>query len=97
MARMKTHPGAVLAEELSARGLSANKFAAMLGVPANRVCKILGQQRAITPDTAIRLGEFFGNAPEFWLNMQAAHDLSRTEAMHGPEIRAQVRRPHAAA
>ena len=96
MTRIKTHPGAVLAEELEARGLSANKFAAMLGVPTNRICLILGKQRGITPDTAIRLGEFFGNTPEFWLNMQAAHDLSITEVERGAEIRAQVRRPHAA-
>jgi addiction module HigA family antidote len=91
MARVRTHPGALLKEELTARGLSANRFALALGIPASRVLEILHQRRGITPDTAIRIGAYFGNEPRFWLNLQTAHDLSKLEAEKGQTIRDQVR------
>lgn len=89
--RVKTHPGVMLAEELAARGLSANALALALGVPSGRITDILHGKRGITPDTAIRLGAFFGNEPQFWLNLQTGHDLSKVEATRGEQIRAQVR------
>jgi addiction module HigA family antidote len=90
--RIKTHPGAILREELESRGLSANRLARALGVAASRISLICKQERAVTPETAIRLAEFFGNSPEFWLNLQAQHDLSKLEKERGKEIRAEVRK-----
>lgn len=89
--RVRTHPGVMLGQELAARGLSANALALALGVPSGRVTDILHGKRGVTPDTAIRLGAFFGNEPQFWLNLQTSHDLSKVEAERGEQIRAQVR------
>ena len=91
MKRLPTHPGKILKRELEVRGLSANKVALALGVPSGRITDILNGKRAITPDTAIRLGEFFGNSPLFWLNLQTKHDLVATDLERGARIRAQVR------
>ena len=89
--RIPTHPGAILAEELSVRGLSANRLALDLGVPASRIGEIVKCRRAISPETALRLAHYFGGAPTFWLNLQAAHDLGVAEAKFGDEIRRTVR------
>ena len=91
MTRIKTHPGAILREELATRDLSANRLALALGVPSGRISGILGEKRAVTPDTAIRLAAFFGGAPQFWLDLQSQHDLSLLECQKGEAIRAQVR------
>jgi len=91
MKRLPTHPGKILKRELEARGLSANKVALALGVPSGRITDILNGKRAITPDTAIRLGEFFGNSPQFLLNLQTKYDLVATDLERGAKIRAQVR------
>ena len=91
MKRLPTHPGKILRNELEARGLSANNLAISLGVPSGRIIDILRGKRAITPDTAIRIGCFFGNSPQFWLNLQTQYDLAATELKRGIEIRAQVR------
>ncbi len=78
MARVKTHPGEVLAEEyLQPLGLSARALAVDIGVPANRLTEIVAGRRSITADTAIRLGRYFKTDPRFWLNLQVAHDLSK--------------------
>jgi addiction module HigA family antidote len=69
MARLAIHPGDQLAEELKALGISAAELARQLKVPTNRVTGILNGQRAITGDTALRLGHFFGTSPEFWLRL----------------------------
>jgi addiction module HigA family antidote len=80
MARLRTHPGEVLKEEyLIPLGLSARALAKELGVPANRLTEIMRGTRHVTADTAIRLGRYFGTDPRFWLNMQAAYDLSKAE------------------
>ena len=91
MPRIRTHPGLILKDELKARNLSANRLALALGVPSGRITEILNQKRGITADTAIRLGAFFGNEPQFWLNLQTSHDLSKLELQKGREIRGQVR------
>src|SRR6266581_2445663 len=79
MARLAMHPGDQLAEELKALGISAAELARQLKVPTNRVTGILNGQRAITGDTALRLGHFFGTSPEFWLNLQSLYELRLAE------------------
>jgi addiction module HigA family antidote len=69
------HPGEHLAAELEELGLSASELARRLDVPPNRITAILKGQRAITGDTALRLGHFFGASPQFWLNLQSLYDL----------------------
>jgi addiction module HigA family antidote len=76
--RVTTHPGAMLREEfLIPLGISQNALALKMRVPATRIGEIVNGKRAITPDTALRLARFFGNSPEFWLNLQQMHDLSK--------------------
>jgi len=80
MARVRTHPGEILREEyLVPLGMSARALAKALGVPANRVTEIMRGERDVSADTAIRLGRYFGTDPRFWLNLQAAYDLSVAE------------------
>jgi antitoxin HigA-1 len=75
--RVTTSPGQMLREEfLLPLGLSANALALALRVPANRITAILKDQRAVTADTALRLGRYFGTSARFWLNLQQAYDLS---------------------
>jgi addiction module HigA family antidote len=83
MPRLRTHPGEVLAEEyMKPLGLSANALGQAIGVPGNRISDIVRGRRDVSADTAIRLGRFFGVDPHFWLNLQAAYDLSRAESEH---------------
>ena len=83
MARLMTHPGEILREEyLVPLGLSARALAKDLDVPANRLTEIMRGVRDVTADTAIRLGRYFGTDPRFWLNLQAAYDLSKAEKAH---------------
>lgn len=70
------HPGDVLREDfLKPLGMSINKLALSLGVPATRMGEIVHGRRAITSDTALRLARFFDTTPEFWVNMQAGYEL----------------------
>ncbi len=71
------HPGVTLKEELEARGMTAAALALKLRVPPQRLHEIVRGNRAITPETALRLGRYFGNEPEFWLNLQAQYDLAQ--------------------
>jgi addiction module HigA family antidote len=76
--RVSTHPGEMLREEfLIPLGITQNALALKIRVPATRIGEIVHGKRAITPDTALRLARFFGNSPEFWLNLQQMHDLSK--------------------
>ena len=84
------HPGRVLKRELSARGLSANKLALALRVPSGRVTSILNGQRAVSPDTALRLARYFGNSARFWMNLQTRYDLTVAEREFGERIEAEV-------
>lgn len=88
MARLAIHPGEHLAEELKALDMSAAELARQLKVPTNRVTGILNGQRAVTGDTALRLGHFFGTSPEFWLNLQSLCELRLAEQQAGKIIRA---------
>jgi addiction module HigA family antidote len=89
-------PGEILREEfLRPLGISINQLARDLGVPANRVSAIVNGKRAITADTALRLGTYFRVSPELWLDLQSDYDLRRLRRSAGPRIAAQVR-PRAA-
>lgn len=75
--RVRTHPGEVLrCEFLEPLGLSARALAEAIDVPANRISEIVREHRGMTADTALRLGKYFSTTPEFWMNLQTAHDLS---------------------
>jgi addiction module HigA family antidote len=81
--RIHTHPGAILRSEfMEPLGLSARALAAILDVPPNRLTEIIKERRGVTADTALRLSRYFGTTPEFWMNLQAAHDLSQALSSH---------------
>ena len=88
MGRSAIHPGEHLAEQLEALAMSAAELSRQLGVPTNRVTAILNGQRAITGDTALRLGHFFENSPQFWLSLQALYELRAAERKVGGEVKA---------
>jgi antitoxin HigA-1 len=73
--RSAIHPGDHLAEELAELNMSASALARQIKVPANRITGIINGNRAITADTALRLGHWFGTSPEFWLNLQKIYEL----------------------
>jgi antitoxin HigA-1 len=74
--RDPVHPGVILkADLLEPLGMSVNKLAAELHVPANRLSQIINGKRGISPDTSLRLARYFGFTAEYWLNMQAQYDL----------------------
>lgn len=85
------HPGRLLKRELAARALSANRLALDLGVPSGRITDILNGRRSITADTAVRLGRYFGNSAQFWLDLQSQHDIAVVEKEKGKEIEERVR------
>jgi antitoxin HigA-1 len=79
--RVTTHPGEMLEEEfLKPLGMSVNALAMALRVPATRISAIVKRERGVTADTAIRLGRYFGMSAEFWINLQALHDLTKVRA-----------------
>ena len=90
MARVRTHPGSVLREELRARDLSANQLALAIRVPANRVTAILRGDRAVSAETALRLGRYFATGPEFWMNLQSRYDVSVVVSERGQLIEEEV-------
>ncbi|MDD9802962.1 MAG: HigA family addiction module antitoxin [Deltaproteobacteria bacterium] len=74
--REPTHPGTLLREILLPEaGLSVSETARRLGTSRQNLHRILAAERPVTPKMAVRLGEFFGNGPEVWLNMQVSHDV----------------------
>jgi addiction module HigA family antidote len=87
MPRHAIHPGEHLAEQLEALKMSAAKLARQLKVPTNRITHILNGQRAITGDTALRLGHYFDTSAEFWLNLQKLYELRVTEHQVGDDIK----------
>ncbi|MEO0034143.1 MAG: hypothetical protein RLZZ501_166 [Pseudomonadota bacterium] len=94
--RVRTHPGEILREEfLTPLGISAHRLALELRVPATRISDILRERRAVTADTALRLARYFGTSAQFWINLQTAYDLSKTEAETGALIAEEVK-PRAA-
>ena len=90
MPRPAIHPGEILEEELDFRGINPAEAARALGVPANRVSQILSGKRAITADTALRLGYWLGTGPEVWINLQRQYELRIVDSEIGDEIRKTV-------
>lgn len=75
MSRPPIHPGEILADELVELGITPTELSRQIGVPPNRISQIIQGKRAITGDTALRLGHWFKTSAEFWLNLQTAYDL----------------------
>lgn len=86
MARTPIHPGEILADELKELNISASALARILHVPANRITQILNSRRAITADTALRLGQWLGTGAEFWLNLQKSYELKLAQQQVGQQI-----------
>jgi addiction module HigA family antidote len=85
-------PGEILLEEfLKPLGISQNRLARDIDAPVSRIAAIVKGERAITADTALRLGQFFGTTAEFWLALQMEHDLRAARRDRGPEIERRVR------
>jgi len=84
------HPGRILRRELAARALSANALARALRVPSGRIVDILNGKRAVTAETALRLGRYFGNDPRFWINLQAHYELAVATREIGARVAREV-------
>jgi addiction module HigA family antidote len=84
------HPGRILKRELAARDMSANRLALALRLSSGRIVDILNGKRGVSPETALRLGRYFGNGPRFWLNLQTAYELAVAEAKIGARVIAEV-------
>ncbi len=94
--RVTAHPGEVLlAEFLEPLEMSVNALAMALRVPATRIGAIVKGERSVSADTALRLARFFDMSPEFWMSLQAMHDLTKARLENGAEIEHDVR-PRAA-
>ncbi len=93
---LAVHPGRILKRELAARDLSANRLALALRVPSGRLTDILNGKRGISPDTALRLGRYFGNSARFWLNLQTSYELALAERELGERIAAEVEKANVA-
>ena len=85
-----THPGRTLAGEIASRGQTAHALALKLRVPANRISEIIAEKRGISPETALRLGRYFGTGAAFWANLQSQYDLAMVERKLGEQIAAEV-------
>jgi len=89
---MPVHPGEVLLEEfLKPMGLSQNRLALDIRVPARRINEIVHGKRRITPDTALRLAKYFDMSPKFWLGLQMDYDLDMAEDELAARIDDEVR------
>jgi addiction module HigA family antidote len=85
-------PGEILLEEfMKPHGLSQNRLSQALGVSPMTVNEIVNGKRSVTAEVALRLGRYFGIAPQFWLNLQARHDLEKAEDSLGKRLRLEVR------
>lgn len=84
--RRRVHPGGILKDELDEMGVSPTELARQINVPANRISQIIAGKRSITGDTALRLGHWFGNEPQFWMNLQNQYDLASASEELGPAI-----------
>src|SRR5438034_11409761 len=90
-------PGEMLKEEfLAAYGLTQNALAKAIGISPNRIAEIVNNRRRITADTALRLGLYFGNSAEFWLNLQSHYDLKMARRNLRPEDARRIKSARAA-
>ena len=90
------HPGEILKETLDDLGISMNRLAQALHVPANRVSGIVAGQRGITGETALRLARYLNTTPDYWINMQAQYELETARDEWDEKIQSEVRPRHAA-
>jgi addiction module HigA family antidote len=95
--RPAIHPGEILADELEELGVTPTELSRQIAVPPNRVTQIIQGKRAITGDTALRLGHWFQTSAQFWLNLQAAYDLRLAAEEVGSEVEALPTKPKAPA
>ena len=84
------HPDRILRRELNARRLSTNALARALRVPSGRIVDILNGKCSVTAETALRLGRYFGNAPQFWINLQAQYALAVAMRYVGRRVEREV-------
>ena len=90
------HPGEILLEDfMKPMGVSINRLARDIVVPPGRISAIVNRKRAITADTALRLGKYFGVSPQTWMGLQAEYDLRVAQRTIGDELDKRVQR-HAA-
>ena len=90
------HPGEILLEDfMKPMGISINRLARDIAVPPGRVSAIVNGKRAITADTALRLGRYFGTSPDVWMGLQTDYELRMAQRTIGPEVEKRVHR-HAA-
>lgn len=83
------HPGEILRDEfLQPLGMSAGALSKKLNVPRTRIERLVVEQTALTPDTALRLARFFDTSPQFWMNLQTSYDLKVEAAAKAEEIAA---------
>src|SRR6202022_434045 len=88
MARPAIHPGEILADELNELQITPTELSRQISVPPNRISQIIQGKRAITGDTALRLGHWFQTSPQFWLDLQSAYDLRIANDEIGREVEA---------
>jgi addiction module HigA family antidote len=86
MARPAIHPGEILADELNELKITPTELSRQISVPPNRISQIIQGKRAITGDTALRLGHWFQTSAQFWLNLQSAYDLRVANDEIGREV-----------
>jgi addiction module HigA family antidote len=85
--RITTHPGEILRLDfMRSLGITPPALAGAIGVPLRHLTAILRKERPVTAEIALRLAEYFGTTPEFWLNLQTGHDLWIAEGVHGDRI-----------
>jgi antitoxin HigA-1 len=90
-------PGEILREEFLAEyGLSQNQLAKAIGISPNRIAEVVNNRRRITADTALRLSLYFGNSPEFWMNLQSHYDLKMAQRKLSAEVAARIKAQRAA-
>ena len=87
MFKRVVHPGVVLRDELAEFDVTPTAFAREIAVPPNRVSQIIAGKRAVTGDTALRFGHWFGVDPQFWLNLQSQFDMATADTLAGASIR----------
>ena len=86
MLKRAVHPGEILKDELAELGVAQAAFARQINVPPNRVSQIIAGRRAVTGDTALRFGHWFGVDPQVWLNLQAQFDLAAADRRIGAAV-----------
>ena len=85
------HPGRFLTELLQERSISQTQLARAIGVSAMRVSHVVNGKRPVTAEMALRLSRFFGQTPQYWLNLQSRYDLDRAQDVIGSRIKSEVR------